>query len=130
LFIAVIGFGLTIIVFGISKSVPLSVCMLALGGGFDSISVIVRSTLLQLSTPNEMRGRVEAVNMMFIGSSNEIGAFESGVAARLLGVIPSVVFGGCMTLVSVGVTSKVAPVLRKLRYEELLSRAQISKETK
>jgi hypothetical protein len=129
LFVAVIGFGTTIIVFGISHNPILSVFVLAAGGAFDSVSVIIRSTLLQLSTPNEMRGRVEAVNMMFIGSSNEIGAFESGVAARLLGVIPSVVFGGCMTLVSVGVTSRIAPVLRNLRYEELLSRAQIAKET-
>lgn len=130
LFIAVIGFGITIIMFGVSRNPILSVFMLAAGGAFDSVSVIVRSTLLQLSTPNEMRGRVEAVNMMFIGSSNEIGAFESGVAAKLLGVIPSVVFGGAMTLVSVGVTSRVAPVLRKLQYEELLSRAQIQNETK
>jgi len=96
-----------------SKNLILSISMLALGGGFDSVSVIIRSTLLQLSTPNEMRGRVEAVNMMFIGSSNEIGAFESGVAARLLGVIPSVIFGGCMTLISVGVTSRIAPVFKK-----------------
>jgi MFS family permease len=119
LFIAVIGFGITIIIFGISKSMILSVIMLAAGGGFDSVSVIIRSTLLQLSTPNAMRGRVEAVNMMFIGSSNEIGAFESGVAAKILGVIPSVVFGGCMTLLSVAVTGKLVPVLRKLDYKEL-----------
>ncbi len=130
LLLAVIGFGLTIIVFGVSKSLVLSISMLALGGGFDSVSVIVRSTLLQLSTPNNMRGRVEAVNMMFIGSSNEVGAFESGVAAKLMRVVPSVVFGGCMTLLSVGVTSKIAPVLRNLQYEELLCRAQIAKETK
>lgn len=120
LFFAVLGFGLTIIVFGISKEPILSVAMLALGGAFDSVSVIVRSTLLQLSTPNEMRGRVEAVNMMFIGSSNEIGAFESGLAARLLGVVRSVVFGGTMTLVSVAITSRVAPKLWKLRFEELM----------
>jgi hypothetical protein len=128
LFLGVIGFGITIIIFGVSASPVLSVFMLAAGGAFDAISVIIRSTLLQLSTPNEMRGRVEAVNMMFIGSSNEIGAFESGVAARLLGVIPSVIFGGSMTLLSVGVTSQVAPVLRNLQYEELLSRAQIAKQ--
>jgi MFS family permease len=130
LFFAVIGFGITIIIFGVSLNPILSVFMLALGGAFDSVSVIIRSTLLQLSTPNEMRGRVEAVNMMFIGSSNEIGAFESGVAAKLLKVVPSVVFGGIMTLLSVAVTSRVAPVLRKLTYEELLSRAQIQNETK
>ena len=129
LFFAVIGFGITIIIFGVSLNPILSVCMLALGGAFDSVSVIIRSTLLQLSTPNDMRGRVEAVNMMFIGSSNEIGAFESGVAAKLLKVVPSVIFGGVMTLVSVAVTSRIAPVLRKLTYEELLSGAQIQNET-
>ncbi|HET9136375.1 MAG TPA: MFS transporter [Candidatus Kapabacteria bacterium] len=119
LFIAVQCWGVTIIVFGLSKNVYLSVFALAVGGAFDSISVVVRATLVQLSTPNNMRGRVEAVNMMFIGSSNEIGAFESGVAARLLGVVPSVVFGGCMTLISVFVTGKLAPKLWKLNYEEL-----------
>lgn len=119
LFIAVLFWGMTIIVFGLSKNVYLSIFVLALGGAFDSISVVIRGTLVQLSTPNNMRGRVEAVNMMFIGSSNEIGAFESGVAARLLGIIPSVVFGGCMTLVSVFVTGKLAPKLWKLNYEEL-----------
>ncbi|MEP7234070.1 MAG: MFS transporter [Ignavibacteriota bacterium] len=129
LFLAIIGFGLTIIVFGISLNPVLSVCILALGGAFDSVSVVIRSTLLQLSTPNEMRGRVEAVNMMFIGSSNEISAFESGVAAKVLGVVPSVVFGGIMTLLSVGATWRIAPVLRNLKYDELLSRAQITNRT-
>lgn len=128
LFFAVLGFGLTIIVFGISKEPILSVAMLALGGAFDSVSVIVRSTLLQLSTPNEMRGRVEAVNMMFIGSSNEIGAFESGLAAKLLGVVHSVVFGGSMTLISVFATSRIAPKLWKLRFEELM--AQVPSQNK
>lgn len=121
LFAVVLAFGLTIIVFGISKNVYLSLAMLALGGAFDSVSVIIRSTLLQLSTPNEMRGRVEAVNMMFIGSSNEIGAFESGVAAKIMGIVPSVVFGGCMTLVSVFTTARLTPILRKLRYEDLVA---------
>lgn len=119
LFAVVIGFGLSIIIFGISRNIILSVAMLALSGGFDSVSVIIRSTLIQLSTPNSMRGRVEAVNMMFIGSSNEIGAFESGVSAKLMGLVTSVVFGGCMTLLSVAVTSKVAPVLRDMDYAEL-----------
>lgn len=129
LFFAVMGFGLTIIVFGLSQNVYLSLAMLALGGAFDSVSVVIRSTLLNLSTPNEMRGRVEAVNMMFIGSSNEIGWFESGVAAKILGLVPSVVFGGIMTLLSVGVTSKVAPVLRNLRYEDLLHSTKSSEQT-
>ena len=121
LFIAVLCWGVTIIVFGISKNVYLSILVLSLGGALDSISVIIRATLVQVATPNEMRGRVEAVNMMFIGSSNEIGAFESGVAARLLGVVPSVVFGGCMTLVSVLVTAKLAPKLWRMKYEEFVA---------
>jgi MFS family permease len=118
LFIVIFWFGITIIIFGISKSVVLSVIMLAAGGGFDSVSVIIRSTLIQISTPNEMRGRVESVNMMFIGSSNEVGAFESGVAAKLLGVVPSVVFGGTMTLLSVAITSRLTPALRKFRIDQ------------
>jgi MFS family permease len=128
LFAAVAAFGLTIIIFGISESVYLSVLMLALGGAFDSVSVIIRSTLLNLSTPNEMRGRVEAVNLMFIGSSNEIGAFESGVAAKIMRVVPSVVFGGCMTLVSVFTTARLAPVLRTLTYEELTAQTTTAVE--
>ena len=84
-------------------------------GAFDCISVIIRGTLLQTLTPENMKGRVSAVNHIFIGSSNEIGMFESGVAARLIGVVPSVVFGGCMTLVSVGVVSLLAKSLRKLQ---------------
>ena len=118
LFFVVFWFGITIIIFGISKSIILSVVMLAAGGGFDSVSVIIRSTLIQISTPNEMRGRVESVNMMFIGSSNEVGAFESGVAAKLLGVVPSVVFGGTMTLLSVFITSKLTPALRELEINQ------------
>jgi hypothetical protein len=88
--------------------------MLLLSGVFDNVSVVIRSTILQTYTPNEMRGRIAAVNSIFVGSSNEIGAFESGVAARLLGLVNSVVFGGCMTLVVTGITYKFAPVLRKL----------------
>ena len=79
----------------------LSVIALALSGAFDSISVVIRQTLLQLQTPDEMRGRVMAVNGIFISSSNELGAFESGSAAKLMGVVPSAVFGGIMTLVIV-----------------------------
>jgi hypothetical protein len=89
--------------------------VLAISGAFDSVSVIIRGTLLQTLTPENMKGRVSAVNNIFIGSSNEIGAFESGVAARLLGVIPSVVFGGLMTLVVVATTAWKAPELRKLQ---------------
>jgi len=80
---------------------------------FDNISVIIRATTLQLLTPDEMRGRVAAVNSIFIGSSNEIGSFESGVAAKLIGLVPSVIFGGSMTLLIVGIIAKKAPLLRK-----------------
>lgn len=114
---AVAGFGICIIIFGISKNFYLSLAALALSGALDSISVIVRSTILQLHTPDHMRGRVSAVNSMFIGSSNEIGAFESGLAAKLLGVVPSVIFGGGMTLLTVGITAFKAPKLRELELE-------------
>ena len=82
---------------------------------FDNVSVVIRSTLLQTRTPEHLLGRVSAVNQIFIGSSNEIGAFESGVAARLMGIVPSVLFGGCMTLLVVAVTAWRAPQLRRMR---------------
>jgi MFS family permease len=104
LLIAVTGFGLSIICFGFSRSFYLSLLFLFTEGAFDSISVIIRGTIMQLLTPDHMRGRVSAVNFMFIGSSNEIGAFESGTAAKLLGTVPSVIFGGSMTLVIVTIT--------------------------
>ena len=104
LLIAVTGFGLSIICFGISRSFYLSLFFLFTEGAFDSISVIIRGTIMQLLTPDHMRGRVSAVNFMFIGSSNEIGAFESGAAATLLGTVPSVIFGGSMTLLIVTIT--------------------------
>jgi MFS family permease len=104
LLIAVTGFGLSIICFGLSRSFYLSLIFLFTEGAFDSISVIIRSTIMQLLTPDHMRGRVSAVNSMFIGSSNEIGAFESGTAARILGTIPAVIFGGSMTLAIVSIT--------------------------
>ena len=112
--ICVTGFGLCMIGFAISKNYYLSFAMLLMSGVFDNVSVVIRSTILQTFTPNEMRGRIAAVNSIFVGSSNEIGAFESGVAARLLGLVNSVVFGGCMTLVVTGITYKFAPILRKL----------------
>src|SRR6266540_165997 len=89
--------------------------LLAVGGALDGVSVVLRSTLVQLETPQEKMGRVAAVNSFFIGSSNELGAFESGAAARLLGTVPSVVFGGAMTLVTVALVAWRAPVLRRLR---------------
>lgn len=111
---AVAGFGAATILFAWSTSFWLSLLLLFLTGVFDSVSVIVRSTLLHTFTPEYMKGRVSAVNNIFIGSSNEIGAFESGAVARLLGVVPSVVFGGVMTLVVVGVTALKADKLRQL----------------
>ena len=104
LLIAVTGFGLSIICFGLSRSFYLSLIFLFTEGAFDSVSVIIRGTIMQLLTPDHMRGRVSAVNSMFIGSSNEIGAFESGTAAKLLGTVPSVIFGGTVTLVIVTIT--------------------------
>jgi len=104
LLIAVTGFGLSIICFGLSRSFYLSLLFLFTEGAFDSISVIIRSTIMQLLTPDHMRGRVSAVNSMFIGSSNEIGAFESGTAAKLMGTVTSVIFGGSMTLAIVTIT--------------------------
>jgi MFS family permease len=108
-------FGLTWMAFALSRSYALSVALLALGGALDNVSVVLRSTLVQAGTPQEKMGRVSAVNSFFIGSSNELGAFESGLAARLLGLVPSVLFGGAMTLATVGVVAWRAPALRRLR---------------
>lgn len=104
LLIAVAGFGISIIGFGLSNIFYVSLLFLFLQGAFDSVSVIIRGTIMQLLTPDHMRGRVSAVNSMFIGSSNEIGDFESGMAAKLLGTIPAVIFGGSMTLIIVTLT--------------------------
>ena len=111
---AVAGFGLATIAFALSRSLALSLFLLFLTGVFDSVSVIVRSTLIHTHTPEYMKGRVSAVNNIFIGSSNEIGAFESGAAAKLMGTVTSVVFGGLMTLVVVAVTAWKADKLRNL----------------
>ncbi len=110
----IIGFGVSIIVFGISQNFVLSFLMLVIGGMFDAVSVVIRGTILQLYTPDSVRGRVGAVNTMFISSSNELGAVESGYTAKWMGMVPSVVFGGCMTIVVVGVTYFAAPMLRVL----------------
>jgi len=123
LLVCVAGFGVCMIVFALSKNFYLSLAALAMSGAFDAVSVVIRSTIMQLLTPDEMRGRVSAVNSVFIGSSNEIGSFESGVAARLLGLVPSVVFGGSMTLLVVGITAKVAPKLRQLDLREIARKA-------
>ena len=116
LLLAVAGFGICIILFALSKWFVLSFFALLIAGMLDGISVVVRGTVMQLKTPDHMRGRVSSVSSMFINSSNELGQFESGLAARLLGVVPSVVFGGCMTLAVVIVTWFKAPTLRKFEY--------------
>ena len=116
LFIAVAGFGVCIIVFALSKWFLLSFIALMMAGILDGISIVVRGTVMQLKTPDHMRGRVSSVGSMFINSSNELGQFESGMAARLMGVVPSVVFGGCMTLLVVTATWFKAPGLRKFEY--------------
>lgn len=113
--LCVAGFGVCIIVFGLSRIYWVSLLALAFSGMFDSISVIIRSTLIHTFTPEYMKGRVSAVNNIFVGSSNEIGSFESGAVARLIGVVPSVVFGGCMTLLVVGFTALKARKLRDLQ---------------
>lgn len=116
LLLAVAGFGICIIVFAFSKWFFLSFIALMLSGMLDGVSVIVRGTVMQLKTPDNMRGRVSSVSSMFINSSNELGHFESGVAARLMGTVPSVAFGGCMTLLVVIITWIKAPSLRKFEY--------------
>ena len=112
-------FGIVIILFAVTTNIYLSLFFLVLYGATDSVSVIIRSTVIQILTPDEMRGRVAAINSMFIGTSNEIGAFESGLAAKLMGLVPSVVFGGVMSLATVGIVAAFAPKLRKLRGEDL-----------
>ena len=119
LLIGVGAFGLFTILFALSTNYWVAFLMLLCTGAFDNISVVVRQSILQLSTPDEMRGRVAAVNSIFIGSSNEIGAFESGVAARLLGLVPSIIFGGTMTILVVLGVNKLNPDLKKLDLTKL-----------
>jgi MFS family permease len=116
---AVAGFGLCIIGFALSPHFWLAGLLLLLSGAFDGVSVVMRTTILQLATPDAMRGRVSAINGIFIGSSNELGAFESGLAARLMGLVPSVIFGGTMTLLVVALTARLAPKLRQLDLRQL-----------
>lgn len=116
---AVAGFGMCMIGFALSPYFWLAVVLLMVSGVLDGISVVTRQTILQLATPNGMRGRVSAINGIFIGSSNELGAFESGVAAKLLGLVPSVIFGGMMTIGIVAATAKLAPKLRDLELKHL-----------
>lgn len=114
LLLAVAGFGVATIVFGLSTSFWLSLLMLVALGALDNISVIIRHTLLLTYTPDEMRGRVEAVNTVFIGTSNELGGFESGVAAAILGPVGAVVFGGMATMAVVATVALKSPKLRRL----------------
>lgn len=115
----VAGFGFCILAFAASKNVALSCLLLALSGALDSVSMVIRGSIVQLCSPEEMRGRIAAVNSIFIGSSNELGAFESGLAARVLGLVPSLFFGGVMTLVTVLIIARFVPEMRKLDLERL-----------
>jgi MFS family permease len=115
----VTGFGLCIIGFALSTTVWLSLLLLAAAGGLDSVSMVIRGAIVQLSSPDHMRGRVSAVNSIFIGASNEIGAFESGVAAKLLGTVPSVIAGGCVTLATVAFAALFSPKLRQMDLDRL-----------
>jgi MFS family permease len=110
----VFGFGMFTIVFGLSRNLALSLLSLALIGGFDMVSVFVRQTLVQLATPDDMRGRVSAVNWIFIGASNELGQFESGVTAQWFGTVPAVVLGGLGTIAIVLLWSWLFPSLRRV----------------
>ena len=114
LLIAIFGFGLCIIVFGLSEIFWISVFALFFSGVTDGVSMVIRQTILQLKTPDHMRGRVSSVNSIFVGSSNELGALESGVAAKLLGPVTAVVFGGTMTLFTVLSMAFISPTFRKL----------------
>lgn len=113
MFIAVAVFGLATIVFGLSSWFPLSLAALVVLGASDMISVVIRSTLVQLETPDEMRGRVSAVNSLFIGASNQLGEFESGMTAHWLGTVPAVVLGGVGTLAVAGLWMRWFPSLAR-----------------
>lgn len=119
LFLSIGAFGVAIVLFGLCTNYYMALFALFLTGAFDNVSVVIRHTILQLSTPDHMRGRVSAVNGIFIGSSNEIGAFESGLAAKLMGLVPSIVFGGIMTILVVATTARLAPKLRKLNLRSI-----------
>ena len=116
--ISVFIFGLSIIAFGLSSIFWVSLLALFVSGAADGISMVIRQTILQLKTPDDMRGRVSSVNSMFVGSSNELGAFESGLAAKLVGPVAAVVFGGTMTILTVTSTAIVSPTIRNLDLTE------------
>lgn len=118
----VFAFGIFTILFAFCTNYWLAFLMLFLTGAFDNISVVVRHSILQLMTPENMRGRVSAVNSIFIGSSNELGGFESALAGKIMGLVPSIVFGGSMTILVVGVINKLNPKLKKLNIEEFIKK--------
>jgi MFS family permease len=113
----VAGFGVSIILFALSRNCFLSLIARAASGLFDGVRSVIRETTLRLLSPEHLRGRIAAVNWVFIGSSNEIGAFESGMVASLLGTVPTVWLGGVVTLIVVGATALLAPQLRKLNLD-------------
>jgi hypothetical protein len=124
----VAAFGVFTIVFGLSRNIVLSLMALLIIGGTDMVSVIVRGTLIQLNTPDEMRGRVSAVNSLFIGTSNEFGQFESGITAQWFGTVPAVVLGGIGTIVVVILWTGLFPQLRSVN-ELVPQRAQLPQES-
>jgi hypothetical protein len=124
---SVAGFGVAVMVFGFSTSFPLSMLALLVLGGTDAVSMVVRTVTVRIYSPEQLRGRIASVNFLFIGASNELGAFESGVAAALLGVVPAVALGGVVTL---GVTAFVATFAPKLRRLDLRAAALEAEELK
>jgi MFS family permease len=127
LLLSIFGFGVCIIVFGLSELYWVSLLAMFFSGVFDGVSVVIRQTILQLYTPDHMRGRVSSVNSIFVGSSNELGAFESGFTARLMGTVNAVVFGGVVTLLTVIGTGTLIPSLRNLDFDELLKDRKMGK---
>lgn len=124
LFSSVLGFGLCILVFGLSHNLWLSVLALGLSGAFDSVSMVIRTTAVQLVSPDKMRGRISAVNSIFIGSSNELGEFESGLMAKFFGAVPAVLVGGALCLATVGAAFALSPALRRLNLGALEKNSQ------
>jgi Transmembrane secretion effector len=124
----VAGFGVSMVVFGLSRSLPLSLAALFLSGLCDGVGMIIRRAIIRLATPDALRGRVSAVRMIFVGSSNELGALESGIAASLLGAAPAIWGGGLVTLAIVGVTLLIAPKLRGLDIEALAQSQVVASE--
>jgi MFS family permease len=118
LFMSVAGFGVSMIVFALSQNFWLSMLALFLSGVTDGVSMIIRGLIVRVMSPEHMRGRIASVSWVFIGASNEIGAFESGIAAKLLGVVPSVFWGGVVTLLVVGTVATLAPKLRRLNLDQ------------